>query len=250
MKGTILGSMIAGALVVAAGCGGGNKADSSGRTTPGNSHVADDLDVPDEAAPTSDAGAAGATTSDPVASSTVDAGAAVAPPASGSLVTFRLSNTSSEELDFAIDKGWQGNIFAYTGVPPKAKSVVLFAKHCTAACDAPAADRCPYCPPPKRNRDEKAAEKRVTVAAGAHHDVPWDGKIYVYEKTRGTRNGRRARCSCYKTVDIPKAEYTVKACGLRVTKKAGKRSRYECPTLKVTLPPDSPTVITFEYPGK
>jgi hypothetical protein len=234
------------AVALVMGCGGGKK--SSG-TTPGDNHVGDDLDVDnndkkDTPVVTVDAGAAA-----PVA---VDGGtASTAPPPTGPLVTFRLKNTHADkDLVFSIDKGWQPVIFAYSGKPPNAKGVLLFPKFCTASCDSEPDARCPYCPKPKKNKQEKKLEKREIVKPSEHKDVAWDGQIFVYEKTKGKRKGRTKRCDCWKKQAIPPETYTVKACGFRLTKDAEKRSLYECPSVEVKLPPDKPTVVELEFSGK
>ena len=90
-------------------------------------------------------------------------------------VTFRLKNTAQQDLAFSIEKGWQHVVFAYSGVPPKAKPIVLFPTFCTAACDASAEEICPYCPEPESVKEIKAAEQRQIVKPGAFFDVPWDG---------------------------------------------------------------------------
>lgn len=233
---------------IAVACGGGKK--SSG-TTPGETHVADDLDVADKkqaSTVTADAGVAEAP------SASTDAGADTKTPTTtptGPLVTFRLKNThADEDLVFSIDKGWQPVIFGYSGKPPKAKPILMFPKFCTASCDAEASARCPYCPKPKKNRQERKLEKRETVSPGAHKDVTWDGQIFVYEGTKGTRKGRAKSCKCWKKAAVPPETYTIKACGFRLTKKADKRSLYECPSTEIKLPPDKPIVIELEFSGK
>ncbi len=64
-----------------------------------------------DAAPMAD----GAPVDAPVADAMPDA----APPA----VSFVLENHGKTDLSFAVDKGWQPVLFAYSGKPPKAKSM-------------------------------------------------------------------------------------------------------------------------------
>ena len=44
--------------------------------------------------------------------------------------------------------------------------------------------------------------------------MPWDGKVFVYEKTRGGEHNKK--CECWRRAEAPPADYTVKACGFRV----------------------------------
>lgn len=172
--------------------------------------------------------------------------------AAPSLVTFRLKNTYSEDLSFSIEKGWQHLVFAYSGTPPNAKSIVMFPKHCTASCDVSKEEVCPYCPEPETVKEIKAAEVHQVVKAGEFYDLPWDGQQLVYKKTKGTRNGRAARCECYESQDVPPETYTVQACGLRVTNSAKKSTKYQCAKGTMTFPMTSPQVIELEFgkPGK
>ena len=163
-------------------------------------------------------------------------------------VTFRLVNQAKEDLVFSTDKGWQPVIFAFSGEPPNAKSILMFPKFCTASCDAAAEERCPYCPEPERVREVKDAEQREVVAAGASIEVPWDGEIYVYEKTRGTRDGKKKRCDCYRKELVPPETYTVRACGLRITKTASSTTKYQCVDGTMAFPAEGPQVVTLEFP--
>ena len=166
-----------------------------------------------------------------------------------SIVTFRLHNSGDEDLVFSMDRGWQPIIFAHYGVRPNAKSILMFPKHCTAACEVPEEERCPYCVKNLKAREEKRAEKRLIVPPQGTFEVPWDGEVFVYEKTRGIRDGRRKSCRCYTTQPAPSETYFVTACGLRITKEATKRSNYQCIKGTMTFPPSEPLVLTFDFPN-
>lgn len=163
-------------------------------------------------------------------------------------VTFRLVNTAKQDLAFSIDKGWQPVIFAFSGKPPNAKSILMFPKFCTASCDAAAEEVCPYCPEPENVKEAKASEQRQVVAAGDSIEVPWDGEIFVYEKTRGTRDGKRQRCDCYRKEPVPPETYTVRACGLRITKTADRSTKYQCVDGTMSFPADGPQEVILEFP--
>jgi hypothetical protein len=170
------------------------------------------------------------------------------PPAAtgGPPVTFQLSNGSDRDLNFATTKGWQPVLFAYTGKPPHAKSMLLFPTACTASCDAADGDRCPVCAEPKNKKEEEKMAKHETAAPGASVEVPWDAMIYRYEKTTA---GRR-KCQCWRKVAAPAGEYTVKACGLRAAKTAGAGSRPVCAESAMSLPLAAPpATITLAFPG-
>lgn len=161
-------------------------------------------------------------------------------------VTFRLVNRADEDLVFSIEKGWQTSFIAFSGKPPKAKPIIMFPKFCTASCDAAAEEVCPVCEAPEKVDEVKAAEQRQVVAPGASLDVPWDGQVFVYEKTRGAN---RQRCECYRTEEVPPETYTVKVCGLRLTKSAAKSTKLQCAETTMTVPADEPQVITVEFPA-
>lgn len=171
-----------------------------------------------------------------------------AAPEEPAAVTFRLVNQAKEDLVFSIDKGWQPVIFAFSGKPPKAKSIIMFPKFCTASCDAAAEERCPVCAEPEKVSDVKNAEQRQVVAAGASIEVPWDGEVYVYEKTKGTRDGKNKRCDCYRKEPVPPETYTVRACGLRITKTASSTTKYQCVDGTMMFPAEGPQVVTLEFP--
>ena len=213
------------------GCGG---AQAPAQSPPGDTHAvseSDDIDmVP------AGMGEAGA---EPV----VDAVPAAPPPA----VTFRLVNRAREDLVFSVEKGWQTSFIAFSGTPPKATPIVMFAKHCTASCDVAADEVCPTCAAPEKVNDVKAAEQREVVAPGASLDVAWDGQVFVYEKARGARRGQR--CECYRTEEVPPETYTVRVCGLRLTKSATKSTKLQCVDTSMTVPAEEPQTITVEFPA-
>jgi hypothetical protein len=218
-------------LLVAAliACGGSNKKESG---TPGNSHsdatgdANTDIDTPDE-------------------SSQPDAGVAAAEPVSP--VTFVLKNSAKENLYLNMDKGFAAVIYAYSGQPPNAKSILMFPTHCTASCDSAPEDICPLCEEPTRANDIKAAEKHDEVTPGDSRSVGWDAMVFSYKKTRGTQNGKNARCRCYETVEPPPEEYIIKACGLRKTQSAKKPSKYQCVTSTLTLPVTEPVTVELDF---
>lgn len=210
-------------VAVAAGCGGTKKEPAAA-----NNKVADDLDVPKslktgpvskatgpdggvETTPTNDAGPAAA----------VDGGATVS--ANAAFVTFRLQNSTDKDIELNLNRGWSIVVRAYSGDPKQhtAKAIEMFPRFCTAACTAPREDRCPICKRPKVGRKEKEAQKREVIAAGKHLDIPWDGKVFGYKRTRGKH---RRRCRCYETTPVPNNTYTVEAFGLHITTSAKKRS--------------------------
>ena len=162
-------------------------------------------------------------------------------------VTFVMVNSHSEELAFNMDRGWQPNLFAYRGKPPRAKWILMFPKHCAASCEAPAAKRCPTCEEPDKPKQQIAAQKFEKVAPGDEIEVPWDGLVFVYERTRGRRNGKRRRCECHRTEPAPPGTYTVKACGLRLTKSAEKRSQLQCVEGEMTLPASGSQRIELDF---
>jgi hypothetical protein len=163
------------------------------------------------------------------------------PPAA---VTFVLKNSHDQELAFNMDLGWQPNLFAYTGKPPKAKSILMFPKFCTASCEVAAAERCPTCPQPEKAKDILAAQKMEKVAPGEELEVPWDGQMFVYEKGRGKR---KQTCECHRTEPAPEGTYTVKACGLRLTTSAEERSQLQCVEGEMTLPSDEPLRVELDF---
>jgi hypothetical protein len=145
-------------------------------------------------------------------------------------VTFELRNDGDGELVFTTTKGWQSVVFAYTGKPPKATTVFLFDTACTASCDA-GDNVCPVCEAPKNKKEELAMAKKETAGPGKSVVVPWDQKVVVYQKAP---NGKK--CKCFTKTDPPADSYTVKACGLRASKVAGKPSKAVCTETTVALP--------------
>lgn len=216
--------------LAALSCGGGktSEAGGGGGTTPGESGG----ETPGQpGAPGSDAGAG-------------EVSADAAPPPAA--VTFVLKNSHTEELAFNMNKGWASSIYAYTGKPPKAKPYVFFPQYCTASCDAPDEERCPLCEEPETAKEKIAAQKFEKVAPGAELAVPWDGKGLVYEKGKGTRDSKPKKCQCYRTQDLEPGEYTIKVCGLRLTKEVGTDTQIQCVDSVVTLPTDR---IEVDFPA-
>jgi len=156
--------------------------------------------------------------------------------------TIELKNDGDGDLMFSTTKGWQPVIFAYTGKPPKAKSVMLFEGFCTASCDVPGDGVCPVCAPPKNKKEELAMAKSETAAAGGSVKVPWDGKVLVYDKAPGKKH-----CKCWKKVDPPADTYTIKACGLRPSKEPGKASKPVCTETQAALGGGLPPAITLSF---
>ena len=225
---TALSSLTASALLLA--CGGGKSSDAGG--TGSSTGESTSEGGGGTSAPGGDAG--------PTEAAAPDAGP---PPAA---VTFVFKNSHTEELAFSMNKGWGANIFAFTGKPPKATSYVLFPAYCTAACEAPDEERCPFCPEPETAKEKIAAQKFEKVAPDGTLEVPWDGKALVYEKCKGTRDGKTKKCQCYRQSDPPPGEYTVRVCGLRLTKEVGTDSTLQCVDSTVTLPTDR---IEVDFPA-
>ena len=134
-----------------------------------------------------------------------------------------------------------------SGTPPNAKSILMYPTHCTAACESAEAERCPVCVKPT-DEAGKELEQREVIAAGAQRDFPWDGEVFVYEKTKGVQDGKAKSCTCYRKEPVAANTYTVRACGLRITKSAKASSKYQCPTATMTLPADGPLVVEFDFP--
>ena len=166
---------------------------------------------------------------------------------------FDLQNGGPGDLVFAVDKGWQPVLFAYTGKPPKAKSVLMFPMGCTGACDAATPEEvCPVCKVEedhkKRKQQEKDETKREIAPPMGSVKVPWDGQVLVYEKTKA---GKR-KCKCWKKAPIPADTYTIKACGLRPSTEAGTPSAPQCAETSIALPvsPEQKSiVISFPDPA-
>ncbi len=212
-----------------ASCGGSKSGDGTG---PGHNHSTkpDDGDIEGIDADQ--------------ASSPADAGVE-APPAAP--VTFVLKNSAKSSLFLNMDKGWQAVIYAYSGTPPNAKSILMFPTYCTASCDSSPEDVCPYCPQPERAKDIQAAENHDDVKPGDSRSVPWDGMAFSYQNAKGTQNGKKAKCKCSELVEPEPATYTIKACGLRKTQSAEERSKYQCVESTLTLPVEGPTVVELDF---
>lgn len=177
------------------------------------------------------------------------------PPPPPSPYTIELKNDGATDLVFAIDKGWQTAIFAYTGKPPKARSALLFPTYCTESCDATADMMCPVCKEPEKPKDRQKADlletKRETAPAGGSFKLDWDGKVFVYEKAPSDARKKKKKCECWRKVDPAPDTYTIKACGLRPSAKPGEPSRPVCAETQVALPaPTTPTTITLTFPAK
>ncbi len=226
MTQTLLASMMA--LVLA--CGGGGQ--STKDQNIGDTHATsdDDGDVP-LAGRTGDTGDTG-------------------DQAPQSRVVFQIVNSGSTQLSFNMNKGWQPVIFAWSGERGRgAKPIEMFARHCTASCDLGEEEICPYCPPPENNKAARAAQKYEHVPAGETLDVPWDGQVFKYEKTRGVTNGKKSRCKCHRMDDPLPEDYTVMVCGMLLTAKANVRSKQQCVEAKMTLPAQqTPMTVSFDFP--
>jgi hypothetical protein len=89
------------------------------------------------------------------------------------------------------------------------------------------------------------------VGPGDEIEVPWDGRIFQYERTRGRRKGKRRRCECHRTEPAPTGIYTVRACGLRLTRSATRRSQLQCETAEMRLPAAGQRIeFDFGAPGR
>lgn len=247
MKTQALAKILAVGMLLTTGCGGTQATDSGGGT-PGQSHSGS----------TGDGDAHTSTGDDDDDDHAMDAPlhtthgegtgtGNVGMPASDSPVTFVLKNSGNEPLYLNMDKGWQAVIYAYSGKPPNAKSILMFPSHCTASCDSEPADVCPVCEEPQRVKDIKAAENHDAVEPGDTRVVPWDGLAFSYKKTKGTQDGRRVRCNCSTTAEAPAETYTIKACGLRKTQSAKTRSKYQCVESTLTLPITEPIEVELDF---
>jgi hypothetical protein len=163
-----------------------------------------------------------------------------APPPPAAL-TFELKNEGATDVVFSTTKGWQSVLFAYTGTPPKAKTVYLFEANCTASCDA-GDNVCPVCPVPTTKKEELAMAKTETARAGGSVKVPWDGKVVAYQKAPAGK-----KCKCFSKADVPADSYTIKACGLRQSNVKGKPSKAVCAQTTVALPAGGPQTVTLSF---
>ncbi|MCP4443713.1 MAG: hypothetical protein GY811_00010 [Myxococcales bacterium] len=242
MKTLALAKVLAAGFLLAAqvSCGG-TQSTREGGGTPGQSHSTssasgdevtdggdDDIDAPLGSPP-------------PVVATDPPAAASDSP------VTFVLKNSGNESLFLNMDKGWSAVIYAYSGTPPNAKSILMFQTHCTASCDSAPEDVCPLCEAPERLAEIRAAENHDEVAVGDQRAVPWDGLAFSYKKTRGTRNNKHVRCSCSTTAEPAPETYTIKACGLRKTQSAKSRSKYQCVESTISLPVTEPVTVELDF---
>ena len=247
-------------------CGG-----DKGQKTSGSTNPADDLDTPGEgtgdpagngdgdgdgdgtAAGDGDGSATGDGDGDGSAAGDGDGdgsgSGSAAPVPTGPPVTFELRNTHDDDLVFNLDGpgGWVRAIFVYSGKPPKAVPVLPFPNSCKASCGAAAADRCPVCKIPTSLGQKRKAEKaaRVTIAADKTLDVPWDAEVHTYKKTKANRRS----CKCFDKAAVAEGTYTVKICGLRLSKKHKRKSKLQCIEKidALTFPSDAPQKLTFDF---
>jgi hypothetical protein len=234
------------AALLAPGCGGSGKKDSS---EPGGSH-----ETPGGEGGGTGTEPGGAPGSGGVGDAGVAAGEPDAAPARAPVV-FVLKNEGKTELTFALDKGWGGAIYAYSGKPPKAKSVLVFPRYCTAACDGSGEGGvvCPTCTeaedPKERQKQEKAETVRQVVPAGESFELSWDGQVLGYEKAPKDVRGKNKKCECWKKAAPEAADYTVRACALRTASVVGQSSKMECVEGTLTLPvaagSSTDVVLTF-----
>lgn len=227
-------------LVIVAACGGGQA--QTPPAVPGETHTPSS--TPAVTAPDMAPTAPGETTAPPPTTPTPPEQPQIRPPVPPPVAgtTIELKNDGEGDLMFSTTKGWQSLVFAYTGKPPKAKSVMLFEGYCTASCDS-GDGVCPVCPEPKNKKEELAMAKSETAAAGGSIKVPWDGKVFVYEKAPGKHH-----CKCWHKVDPPADTYTIKACGLRPSKEPGKPSKPVCSETQAALGGATPATITISFP--
>ena len=169
------------------------------------------------------------------------------PPPKGPAVTFELKNSWKEDLVFNLDAGWGLVVQVYSGKPPKAVAVEPWPRYCTASCDTEGKAKCPVCKKPERISKIRKAEKRQNIEPDKSFELEWDGTVHNYEKVK-------RGCNCYKTDKVPDETYTVRACGLRLTKRHKKKSKLQCVLLEdaLTFPSDEPqrVVIDFGDPAK
>jgi hypothetical protein len=215
-------------VMLVAACGGKSKSQST--SMPGTTHTPETEHINSSASqPFPDAGVV------------FHADAAPPPPP----VTFELKNSSADtDLSFPNDKGWQTTFLTYTGKPPHAVTALFFPTPCTASCDA--SDPCPVCPEPATDADRKKAEqeaaaKRTTIKAGNVVDIPWDGKLYNYQKSA---NGK---CKCWTKADAPADTYTIKVSGFRPSAKAGEPSARPSVEQTLVLPAPPASKVTFDF---
>lgn len=234
-------------LVAAVACGGSKK--SADEPSAGETHAGGVI----EGEPTPVAGdvvqAQGTPTTEIPTQQPPDAGLPAVPQLPYAI---ELRNSGETDVVFAIDKGWQPVIFAYTGKSPKAKSALLFPTYCTESCETATELMCPVCKEPELPKDRQKAEKletkREVAPAGSSFKLDWDGKIYAYEKAPPEARAKKKKCQCWRKVDPPADTYTIKACGLRPSPKPGESSRPVCVESQVQLPAATvPSTITLDF---
>jgi hypothetical protein len=174
-----------------------------------------------------------------------DAGVGEPEEAEPPAVTFEILNSWTEDLVFNLDAGWGGTILIYSGVPPKAKSVLPWPTHCTAGCDVDEAERCPVCKKPEKITEIREAETREIVEPGKTFELGWEGEVHVYEKTRVGKK----RCQCFTKAPVPEETYTVRACGLRLSQVHKKQSTFQCVVLEnaLTFPAEEPQRVVLDF---
>ena len=157
-------------------------------------------------------------------------------------VTFELKNSWKEDLVFNLDAGWGLAIQVYSGKPPKAVAVEPWARYCTASCETEGAEKCPVCKKPEKIDKIREAEQRQVVEAGASFEVAWDGTVHNYEKVK-------RGCQCFAKGPVPEATYTVRACGLRLSKEHKKGSKLQCVLLEdaLTFPSEEPQRVVIDF---
>lgn len=238
--------LTAATVLILLSCGGSQ---APAQTGPGdNVHATPTSEGDVEGDVASGPGLAGEAT-DPMATDGADGATEPAVESEPPPVTFRLVNQASEDLVFSIEKGWQTSFIAFSGKPPNAKPIIMYPKWCTHSCDLAEAERCEVCEEPSTVKEARAAEQRLVIAPGEAHELGWDGLNHVYEDTRVNQDGRRVKCECYRQEMAPPETYTVRACGLRITKVASESTKLQCVDATMTLPSDSPQVITIEFPA-
>lgn len=170
------------------------------------------------------------------------AGDAGVPPVTEAPVTFELKNSWKEDLVFNLDAGWGLVVQIYSGKPPKAVAVEPWPRHCTASCETEGAERCPVCKKPEKIDKIREAETREVVEAGKAFELEWDGTVHTYEKVK-------RGCKCFTKGPIADATYTVRACGLRLSKKHKKGSKLQCVLLEdaLTFPSAEPQRVVIDF---
>ncbi|MBI4509246.1 MAG: hypothetical protein HY698_06395 [Deltaproteobacteria bacterium] len=237
--------------IAIASCGGATKT-TTASAPPGTTHEppAQQLaDTPSDSGVTRDSGSAGPSTQVTPGSESPTP-PPVPPETTPPPIAFELSNEGPGELVFAVDKGWQPVLFAYTGKPPKAQPVLLFPTACTESCEVAPTAMCPVCrepdDPEKRKQLEKEETRREIAPKGGIVKVPWDGKVLVYEKAPAAAG--KKKCKCWRKADPAQLTHTIKACGLRPSKEPGKPSKLVCSETQVQFPvPSTPATIKLSF---